>query len=50
MKNTNAQHKLTIDGLKSEAIGAESLDDTPVDIEKDAGNAFGGKSKNSKTY
>jgi len=48
LKKANAQHKRTIAGLKSEASGSETPDATPMDIEEDAGNAFGGKSKKSK--
>ena len=47
LKAANAQHKRTIAGLKSE--DAQDPDAHPMDIEEDAGNAFGGKSKKKKS-
>ena len=50
LKTENAQYKRTIDGFKSELVNIDLLYVIRIDIEEDAENAFGGKSKKSKSF
>ena len=47
LNTANVQHNRTTTGLKSE--DAHDPDATLIDIENDAGNKFGGKSKEKKS-